>query len=83
MVRKQGQIAFYPGDTISLAKQYRMICVEILYHLWKEILDLLERNTSLPLITGTLRWTVQRKSAASPLSDELTKGRVSYRLGQL
>ena len=83
MVRKQGQIVLYPDDIISLAKQYRMICVEILYHLWKEILDFLERNTSVPFITGTLRWTVQRKSAASPLSDELTKSRLSHRLGQL
>ena len=73
----------YRDDTISLAKQYGMIGVEILYHLSKEILNSLERNTSVPLIAGTLRWTVQRKSAASPLSNELTKSRVSYRLGQL
>ena len=73
----------YRDDTISLAKQYGMIGVEILCHLSKEILNSLERNTSVPLIVGTLRWIVQRKSAASPLSDELTKSRVSYRLGQL
>ena len=65
----------YRDDTISLAKQYGMICVEIL--------NFLERNTSVPLIAGTLRWTVQRKSGESPLSDELTEGRVSFRLGQL